>query len=99
MTNELWKQMSMKMEYIPEVDDYVKWNGIEGWVYFKCEHYITIEFAVKDKPDNHASFHKKVHCCILCFPERWNELEYVKNRRDNVDVSQYKSQEHRYKDP
>ena len=91
------------MSYEPIVDDYVKWNGIEGGCILS-EEYITIEFAVKDKPDNHASFHKKVHCCILCFPERWNELEYVKNRRDNVDAikaqaRQYKSQEHRYKDP
>ncbi len=76
------------MSYVPEVDDYVKWNNhgnvIEGWVYFKCDEYLTIEFAVRDKPDNHASFHKKVHCCILCFPEKWHELEYIENRREMV---------------
>jgi hypothetical protein len=30
--------------YEPQVNDFVKWNkGVEGWVYFKCEDYITIE--------------------------------------------------------
>ena len=66
--------------YIPKVNDYVKWNEISGWVYFVCDDYITIEFAVKDKPDDHVNFHKKVHCCILCFPERYHELEYIKSR-------------------
>jgi hypothetical protein len=33
------------MTYIPKVNDYVKWEtkGQEGWVYFKCKDYITIE--------------------------------------------------------
>ena len=37
------------MSYSPEVDDYVKWKDHEGWVYFKCEHSISIELSVKDK--------------------------------------------------
>ena len=32
----------------PQVDDYVRWGDIEGWVYFKdSNHYITIEIGVR----------------------------------------------------
>ena len=64
MTNEMWKEMSHK--YIPKVDDYVVWEKekLEGWVYFADKQYVTIEFAVKDKSDDHVHFHKKVHCCV-----------------------------------
>ena len=28
----------------PQVDDYVRWGDLEGWVYFKDpNHYLTIE--------------------------------------------------------
>ncbi|OUW81859.1 MAG: hypothetical protein CBD74_07775 [Saprospirales bacterium TMED214] len=68
------------MTYTPRIDDYVKWNNIEGWVYFVDDEYITIEIFVKDKPDNLVTMHKKVHCLILCHWHRWHELEYVKSR-------------------
>ena len=84
--------------YQPQVDDYVIWKNLEGWVYFKCDEYITIEISVKDKVDDLVPQHKKVHCCVLCFPENWNELEYVKNRRDQLNIDEYKSQEGRYLD-
>ena len=80
------------MNYNPKVDDYVIWTDslgrlTKGWVYFASQHYITIEISVKDKPPceytKHEK-HKKVHCLVLCFPENWNELEYIKNRRDNI---------------
>ena len=39
--------------YVPEVDDYVKWNKenhpVEGWVYYKDQKYITIEIGVRCK--------------------------------------------------
>lgn len=89
----------MMSNYTPEVDDYVIWKDLKGWIYFKCDQYVTIEIGVKDKPDDLVKMHKKTHCCVLCFPENWNELMYVKNRRDPVDVQQYKSQEGRYLDP
>ena len=89
------------MSYHPKVDDYVKWTNslghvTEGWVYFVHPSYITIEVGVKDKPDNLVHFHKKTHCCVLCFSQDWNQLEYIKNRR-NVEklVSEYKSQQYR----
>ena len=84
--------------YQPQVDDYVIWKNLEGWVYFKCDEYITIEISVKDKVDDLVPQHKKVHCCVLCFPENWHELEYVKNRRDQLNIDEYKSQEGRYLD-
>ena len=72
-----------KMIYVPKVNDYVKWNKGEGWVYFVCEDYITIEIAVRDKdPDDlqHSPLHKKHHCLILCYIEDWKDLVYVKSR-------------------
>ena len=93
------------MPYTPEVDDYVRWekNGIvtEGWVYFKCDESISIEIGVKDKP--HCEYtknekHKKIHILICCQSFLWDQLEYVKNRRE-INVDEYKSQEGRYIDP
>ena len=94
------------MSYVPRLDDYVVWNDslgrvIKGWVYFVSDSYITIEISVKCKNDENIKdcpIHKKTHCLVLCFPENWCELEYVKNRRD-IDIDQYKSQEGRYIDP
>ena len=78
--------------YTPKVDDYVVWKDslgrvIKGWVYFSSEYYITIEIGVKDKPPcEYASNdkHKKIHCLVLCFPENYHELEYVKSRSSVV---------------
>ena len=88
--------------YTPRLDDYVHWKNdhtdLEGWVYFVDSEYCTIEISVKEKPDDLVHFHKKTHCCVVCYPQYWHELTYIKNRRDD-DVDQYKSQEHRYSDP
>ena len=84
----------------------------EGWVYFKCdptpkkrgwakpEHYITIELGVRDMPpeQERTSLHKNIHDLMLCYHTNWHELEYIKNRREDVDVSMYHSQEGRYAD-
>ena len=55
----------MSVGYNPQVDDYVIWKDslgivLEGWVYFVCDKYITIEISVRDKPDDLVDFHKKV---------------------------------------
>tara|TARA_B100000287_G_scaffold433891_1_gene496780 strand:- start:41 stop:346 length:306 start_codon:yes stop_codon:yes gene_type:complete len=76
------------MSYEPEVDDYVIWDkgeyGVEkGWVYFKCDEYITIEVHVKPKPYcEHAKNdrHKMIHCLLLCNNQYWSELKYVRHR-------------------
>ena len=87
------------MNYTPQVDDYVKWRTDEGWVYFKGDEYLTIEVSVKDKPDELVNMHKKVHCLVVCHHWYWNELQYIKNRRDPINIDSYKSQEGRYQDP
>ena len=74
------------MTYNPQVDDYVIWKDLKGWVYFKCDDYITIEIGVKDKcPENlrDCPIHKKTHCCVLCYKHDWDELHYVKSRRED----------------
>lgn len=85
------------MSYSPEVDDYVKWKDHEGWVYFKCEHSISIELGVKDIVCDKGTCHKKNHILLVCYSFQWHELEYVKNRRE-TNIDGYKSQEHRYSD-
>ena len=85
------------MSYSPEVDDYVKWKDHEGWVYFKCEHSISIELGVKDIVCDKGTCHKKNHILLVCYSFQWHELEYVKNRRE-TNTDGYKSQEHRYSD-
>ena len=88
------------MTYTPQLNDYVRWKNshtdLEGWVYFVDKAYCTIEISVKDKPDNLVHFHKKTHCCVVCYPQYWHELEYIKSR--NAE-DQYKSQPYRYSDP
>jgi hypothetical protein len=39
------------MTYTPNINDYVEWKtkGQEGWVYFRCDDYITIETYVWEK--------------------------------------------------
>ena len=88
--------MDLNNSYSPKIDDYVKWKNDEGWVYFVCPDYITIEVRVKDKCEQNIKdcpLHKKTHVLLVCYSFQWNELEYIKNRRDT-----YKSQEYRYAD-
>ena len=76
------------MSYIPKVNDYVIWDkgeyGIdEGWVYFFCDEYITIETGVRPKPHckyDKNSKHAKIHTLLVCHSEFWQELKYVKRR-------------------
>lgn len=74
------------MSYIPSVNDYVVWNdgrGVEGWVYFKCNDYITIEHSVKPKDKENyraCSIHKNDRLLVLCYKKQWKELEYIKFR-------------------
>lgn len=88
------------MKYQPKVNDYVKWTDslgkvVEGWVYFVDKDYITIEISVKDKPDDLVHFHKKTHCCVVCYPQYWHELEYIKSRKDDVSSELSETEEKR----
>ena len=70
----------------PQVDDYVRWRNIKGWVYFKDpKHYLTIEIGVKPKPNcayTRQGKHKYIHTLVLCFPWDWNEIEYIHSRKN-----------------
>jgi len=79
--------------YIPQINDYVHWQkgklSIEGWVYFVDNEYITIEIGVKCKNDEnlkHCPIHKKTHCLVLCFPQYWHQLNYIKSRKSKEEV-------------
>ena len=101
------------MPYTPKLNDYVKWTDslgkvVEGWVYFVDSEYFTIEIGVKCKDDANIAdcpIHKKTHCLVLCYPQYWHEVEYIKNRREDNEercrtaVDEYKSQKYRYGDP
>ena len=92
------------MSYVPVIDDYVKWTDslgrvTEGWVYFICDQYFTIEIGVKDKCDQNIKdcpLHKKTHTLVLCFNMYWDEVEYIKSRANNQN--DYKSQPYRDSD-
>ena len=73
----------------------------DGWN--SVSQYITIETGVRDKPDcfytsGKPMRHKKIHTLLLCNRECWNQLEYVKNRRDQASLDMYKSQDGRPSD-
>ena len=78
----------MPEQYEPEVDDYVIWHHPDGtidkgWVYFKCEEYITIETGIKPKPkDEYAKDqrHQHIHTLLLCHNQFWCQLKYVRKR-------------------
>ncbi len=83
-----YKQLSFWEKYQPQVDDYVVWNRNghidEGWVYFKCDEYITIETAVRPKPKCQYARndpHKYIHTLLLCPHNLWYQLKYMTNRR------------------
>lgn len=75
------------MSYEPKINDYVKWHreyySVEGWVYFVDEEYITIETGIKPKPScqyTKNERHKNIHTLVLCYPQDWKDLEYIKSR-------------------
>jgi hypothetical protein len=72
------------MSYVPKVNDYVTWKrNIEGWVYFKCENYITLEYKVKPKNlENYKAspIHANNRLLIICYSNQWNELKYIRSR-------------------
>ena len=70
----------------------------QGWN--PLSQYITIETHVYEKKEcvytsGKPMRHKNIHCLLICNRENWNELRYVKNRRDDDTdiVNMYKSQD------
>ena len=49
--NEMWRIMSQK--YVPRVNDYVKWDHLEGWIYWIDDtgKYLTLEIMVRKKSE------------------------------------------------
>ena len=77
------------MSYLPNVDDYVKWKQFEGWIYFKCSSYVTIELRVRPKDGenyNACPIHRNERLLLLCYQPQWTELEYVKSRKKQNNV-------------
>jgi|DEB0MinimDraft_10_1074344.scaffolds.fasta_scaffold16348_6 hypothetical protein len=79
--------MQSVLTYSPQVNDYVIWNkgshSVEGWVYFKCPDYITIETKVWPKPVEDQSigtFHRNERVLVICYVQSWNELTYIQSR-------------------
>ena len=69
--------------YQPKINDYVKWKHLEGWIYFVDKEYITIEIMVRKKSEQSykdCNLHRNERCLVLCFPEQYDELEYIKSR-------------------
>ena len=73
--------------YEPRVNDYVRWEkgkfSVEGWVYFKDSVYITIETKVYPKhPEDvqYGTHHRNERSLVICYPESWKDLKYVKTR-------------------
>ncbi len=73
------------MKYDPKVNDYVKWTkGVEGWVYFKCDEYITIEYSVRPKDEVNyecCSIHANERLLVICYENQWDQLKYIRSRK------------------
>lgn len=58
----------------------VQWDKILGTVDFISEHYITICVSVKEQPDSEHARHKSNRCCVLCFPQDWDNVIILGNK-------------------
>ena len=75
-----------------------------GWI--PISNYITIEIATKPRPQCNVStfLHKRIHVCLCCYEDNWNELKFIRRRiskQDDRDPDEaisygaYKSQQHK----
>ena len=80
------------MNYEPKINDFVRWkNGLDGWVYFKCKQYITIEVSVRPKDEENyqcCSLHRNERLLVVCYHNQWKELEYIKERESIYEEEQ-----------
>ena len=63
----------------------VNQNTKKGWR--TPTRYISIEIATKPRPqcDLTTFLHKRIHVCLCCFEQNWNELELIKKRKSKYD--------------
>ena len=85
--NEMWRIMSQK--YVPRVNDYVKWDHLEGWIYWIDDtgKYLTLEIMVRKKSEESykdCALHRNERCLVCVFPEDWNRLVYVRSRKYGI---------------
>lgn len=76
------------MTYTPKENDYVKWKGHEGWVYFKDDFCVTIEIGTKNRKypiKTKSTIHHKDHILLVCYKYQWHELEYLASRKSKYD--------------
>lgn len=80
------------MTYNPQINHFVQWkNGIDGWVYFKCKQYVTIEISVRPKDEENyqcCSLHRNERLLVICYKDQWNELKYIKERETKYEEEQ-----------
>ena len=88
------------MSYTPQFNDYVVWerpnHPIEGWVYFADKSYITIEYKVVPKhPEDlpYGTYHQNDRVLIICYPESWHQLRYIKSRNSVYEKEEEDSME------
>ena len=94
-----YEQLRLWEDYLPKVNDSVIWErgkygSDEGWVYFCCEKYITIETGVRPKPKEtldckSSNHHRMIHTLLLCYSESWHELQYIKSRTPYERIGHY----------
>ena len=61
----------MNQTYIPQVDHYVRYKNLEGWIYFIDKEYLTLEILVRKKSEesyNDAMFHRNESCLLYTSP-------------------------------
>ena len=71
--------------YEPKINDRVKWKDHEGWVYFICPEYFTLELGIRPKNDNQGSPHKKHHILLLVHNIFYNEVQCLGHRQSKYD--------------
>lgn len=58
----------------------VEYDGLQGYVDFVDDAYITICVAVKDRHcEDTACLRKENRCCVLVYPPDWKKVKEIKD--------------------
>ena len=79
----LQESKGRKAIYEPKLNDRVRFDDHEGWVYCITDEYFTLEIATKPKDDDLVSMHKKHHVLLVVYNNRYDEVEYI-GHRDSI---------------
>ena len=71
------EDMSGMTNYTPTINDRVRWKDHEGWVYFICPEYFTLELGIRPKLDGQGSPHKKHHILLLVYNRYYTSILYT----------------------